>query len=500
MSLHAATYYADSQHGRDSHAGTSPAAAWRSLIKINQTTFQPGDSLLLKSGSPWTGQLWPKGSGREGQPITLGKYGDGPKPAIHGAGEVEDTLLLENQEYWEVRDLEITNRASKPAVRRGVHVAGKNAGELHHIYLRSLTVHNVSGIDDSKENGGIIYTSDGKLKPTRFVDLRLEDNHVFHTDRNGISGWSTHWGRSNWYPSLGVVVRNNRLEDIGGDGIMIVATDGALIEHNVVAHANQRSEGYNIAIWSWSTDNTTIQFNEAYGTRSERDGEGFDSDWNSRNTLIQYNYSHHNEGGFLLICDSGEAGPESIGNIGTIVRYNISQNDRNRGINLAGPIQNTQIYNNTIYVGKSQNADILLYSDWDGWPQDTYVFNNIFYVEGAGQISYGTSRDKSSGHHSAAPGIGQSAGSLFDSNIYFGTPPPDDPHTLISDPKLAKPGSGQTGRNSVAGYSLLRGSPAINSGRNLDKQRDFFGTDVPSCAGVDRGAIESASCRMVVGK
>jgi len=28
------------------------------------------------------------------------------------------------------------------------------------------------------------------------------------------------------------------------------------------------------------------------------DGEGFDSDWNSRNTVIQYNYSHDNDGAF----------------------------------------------------------------------------------------------------------------------------------------------------------------------------------------------------------
>lgn len=46
-------------------------------------------------------------------------------------------------------------------------------------------------------------------------------------------------------------MRGNLLEDNGGDGIMIAVTDGALIEHDVVAHANQRSEGYNnIAIWS----------------------------------------------------------------------------------------------------------------------------------------------------------------------------------------------------------------------------------------------------------
>jgi hypothetical protein len=488
LSLQAATYYVDSQKGNDSNPGISPAKPWKSLKKVNLTTFQPGDALLLKSGATWTGQLWPKGSGRAGAQITLGKYGDGPNPIIDGEGKVEDTVLLRNQEYWEIADLEITNRNSDPAVRRGVHVAGENIGELHHIYLRSLTVHDVSGIDSSKENGGILYTADGKSRPTRFLDLRIENNHVFHTDRNGISGWSSHWPRSSWYPSLGVVVRGNHLEDIGGDGIMIAVTDGALIEHNVVARANQRSAGYNIAIWSWSADNTTIQFNEASQTRSEHDGEGFDSDWNSRNTLIQYNYSHDNEGGFLLICNNGQTGPENLGNINTIARYNISQNDHNRGINLAGPIENTHIYNNTIYVGKEQQADVLLFSDWYGWPRDTSISNNIFYVEGKGQISYASFRDKSSGHHTTAPGLGKSAGNIFDSNLYFGIPAADEAHPLASDPLFTRPGSGP------AGYQLLPDSPAIDSGKPLDGQHDFFGTTLPRCAGVDRGAAEFSAC------
>lgn len=489
------TYYVDSTSGDDSGAGTSPAMAWKSLTKINQTVFQPGDALLLKSGSTWTGQLWPKGSGRATLPIGLGKYGDGPKPVIDGAGRVEDAVLLKNQQYWEVSDLEITNHGDVPAVRRGVHIAAENYGDLHHIYLRSLTVHDVNGRDDSKENGGIIYTSVGKTKPSRFVDLRIEENHVYHVDRNGISGWSTHWPRSAWNPSLGVVVRNNKLEDIGGDGIMIAVTDGALIEHNVVGHANQRSDGYNIAIWSWSADNTIIQFNEAFGTRGERDGEGFDSDWNSLNTVIQYNYSHDNEGGFLLICDDGKAGAENIGNIGTIVRYNISQNDHNRGVNLAGPIKNTQIYNNTIYVGKDLKADPLLFTNWYGWPRDTSVFNNIFYAGGAGQISYGTHRDHGTGHHASAPGTGKSTGNLFDANLYFGNAAPAaDAHALTADPKLVRPGSGTQGRASLNGYALQVGSPAINSGKPGEDKRDFFGTVVPSCGGVDRGAVESADC------
>ncbi|MGE5138223.1 MAG: hypothetical protein ACM3JD_02070, partial [Rudaea sp.] len=70
-----ATYYIDSASGRDANPGTSPSRAWRSLSRVNSTTFQPGDRILLRAGSTWTGQLWPKGSGTAGRPIAIDRYG-----------------------------------------------------------------------------------------------------------------------------------------------------------------------------------------------------------------------------------------------------------------------------------------------------------------------------------------------------------------------------------------------------------------------------------------
>jgi hypothetical protein len=277
-----------------------------------------------------------------------------------------------------------------------------------------------------------------------------------------------------------------------------VATDGAVVEFNVVAHASQRSQDYNVGIWPWSADNTVVQFNEVYGTRGQHDAEGFDSDWNSRNTIIQYNYSHDNEGGFLLICNEGSQSPQvSVGNTGTIVRYNISQNDHHRGIKLSGPVKNTLIYNNTIYVGKGENVDVVLHTDWTGWATDTYFYNNIFYVEGTARFSYGVSGN-ADGSYVTAPGPGKSTNNTYDYNVYYGVPAADDPHFLISNPQMIEPGHGGTGRLTVSGYGLRTSSPAIDSGRRIESSGgwDFFGNPVPSCGGVgvDRGAIEAVNC------
>ena len=491
------TYYVDSRSGNDASAGTSPDKAWRTLDKVNATTFRPGDRVLLRSSSVWRGQLWPKGSGAEGRPIRLGMYGEGVKPVINGDGLVEDAVLLKNQEHWEIENLEVTNTGATRAIRRGVHIALENFGEAHHVYLRSLTIHDVNGVDAPKSNGGINYTTTWDSKPSRFVDLRIEDNEIYHVDRSGIFGWSEEWMRSKWYPSLGVVVRGNQLHDIGADGIVVVATDGALVEHNVVGHASQRSEDYNVAIWAWSADNTIIQFNEAYGTKGQRDGEGFDSDWNSRNTVIQYNYSHDNDGGFLLVCNEGGHDPgENAGNTGTIIRYNVSRNDRTRGITFAGPVKNTLIYNNTIYTGPDRAVDLLLFADWNGWPEDSHFYNNIFYTAGPAQFSHGVSRAPD-GAYTTSAGLGPSRNNVFESNLYYGVKPPSgDARAIAADPMLVDPNRAGMGRFSLSGFHLQPTSPARSSGRRVENSggRDFWGNVVPSCNKTDRGASQSDEC------
>ena len=69
--------------------------------------------------------------------------------------------------------------------------------------------------------------------------------------------------------------------------------------------------------------------------KGQKDGQAFDSDGFCRNTVFQYNYSHDNDGGFMLIC-----GRE---NVGTTIRYNISQNDQTRLFHFYDLINNSML-------------------------------------------------------------------------------------------------------------------------------------------------------------
>ncbi len=419
LSCQAATYYVDSARGSDAATGTAPAAAWQSLAKVNASGFQPGDRILFKSGAVWQGQLVPPSSGSEAAPIVIDRYGDGARPRIDGGGAVEDTLRLYNVQYIEVRNLELTNQGAAAGVRRGVHIFLDNFGTGKHIVVAGLYVHDVNGSNRVKDNGGIIFRTNGNRTPSRFDGLTIEGNIVWKVDRSAIAAQSYHWTRRHWFPSLHVAIRDNFVEDIGGDGIVPWATDGVLVEHNIARDCNRRARSFNAGIWPWSADNSVFQLNEASLTRNTQDGEGFDSDYNSRNTLFQYNYSHDNEGGFLLICTPVQRNPlDNLGNDGTVVRHNISRNDRTRIFNLSGA-DNTTVRDNAIYVGRGLDVQVLLVSNWQGWSKGAVFAGNSFYVDGVARYGHEVKRFED-GTYAIEPGWGGATGIIFEGNRYSG--------------------------------------------------------------------------------
>ncbi len=186
----AAIYHVDGTHGSDDNTGETEQSAWRSLAKLDRIEFQPGDRILLKAGSSFSGRFHPKGSGAGGQPIVGDRFGDGPNPVMAGEGKVENTIHLHNQHHWEIRNLVVTNTDGRGwddegrAIRRAIHVTAEDAGDIPHIHLENLDIREVRGMyrfDGNETNGGIICQVTGKSKQTRFVDLRIE-GCTFHSN------------------------------------------------------------------------------------------------------------------------------------------------------------------------------------------------------------------------------------------------------------------------------------------------------------------------------
>jgi dienelactone hydrolase/formylglycine-generating enzyme required for sulfatase activity len=82
----AATYYVSHSSGNDDWDGASAShgagsGPWKTLKRASRV-YVPGDTLLLERGSVWNECLRPLGEGTSTQPITIGVYGEGPKPVI----------------------------------------------------------------------------------------------------------------------------------------------------------------------------------------------------------------------------------------------------------------------------------------------------------------------------------------------------------------------------------------------------------------------------------
>ncbi|MGW0935697.1 RICIN domain-containing protein [Streptomyces sp. NPDC002666] len=465
------------------------AAPWNALAPVNSHTFQPGDSILLKRGSTCTGQtLFPKGSGAAGAPVVVDAYGTGAKPALAGAGQVTDVVRLADQQYWEIRNLDISNKGAAAATRRGVHVTRTDSGTGTYYRLSGLDVHDVNGNQTKKDDdasAGIFFEVLGNTTPTKFDDVVLSGNTVRAVDRYGIHFW-TRWmqrpelANANcgttcgaWTPQTRVVIRGNTVTDIGGDAIVPHHTDGALLEYNKVDGFREREPAHCAAgLWGWNTQDTLYQFNEVSGGKSTCDGQGLDLDEGNIRTIYQYNYSHDNEGGFILLCNGG--GSTTADNI---VRYNISQNDGGQLFDMVcAKTTNTQIYNNTFYLSKP--VEIISNSNGSTAANATFT-NNIFHV---------TTADAS---YVNAAGLG------YNANVFYGTHPagePADANKVTTDPKLTAPGTA-TSRTDADGYRLQAGSSALANGAVVANAgaRDYFGGPVAAGCVPDRGAHQSST-------
>jgi parallel beta-helix repeat protein len=310
------------------------------------------------------------------------------------------------------------------------------------------------------------------MRGSRFDDLIIEHCHVERTDRNGICQRG-HGGPR----STRIIIRNNRLENIGGDGIKLWGTNGGLIEHNTVRNARARCQDHAAGIWPFDSDDTTIQFNTVSHTRGTLDGQSFDSDYHCRRTLIQYNVSHNNEGGFLLVCAPGRAPNQD-----TIVRYNISVHDgvnTARVIHFGGGSDRTLIHNNTFILGPNQQLPMLLFTDWDGGKARNARFsNNLVIVERGGIAKYD---------------FGPSTGTLLENNLFVGrheglpqgiTAVPSAP-PIASKPIPSENPDWLQALRPLPNRDFPRGKIIENPGT-----RDFFGTPLPPGKPLAIGAAE----------
>jgi len=470
-STYANTYYLSNVTGSDQNSGLDTEHPWKSLAKIGGVALRPGDQVLLKSGSVWENEcLVLSAHGDEKNPIKVTSYGKGALPVIAGNSVALSTVVIDNPSYLEISNLEITNiDNTHKKLLRGITFHALNSGKLAQVTVKNLYVHDITGPvanyhdeDTShKSYGGIVFLIEGNAVRTWWDELLVEGCKVTDANAIGITFVSP-WAKGHrmndeatWAPSTHVVIRGNTIMRSARNGLIIRACVNPIIEHNLFKECAIQGSGN--ACFSFDCDGALFQYNESCFTKfnpGDVDSAGYDSDWNCRGSIFQFNYSHDNDYGFILVCCMGKGF-----NDGTIVRYNISQNDNGVLVRFSGTVTNTYVYNNTLYAKSDMTnprtagdlPKIFYFKSWNGWAKNTFIFNNLIY----------NTSEKSIYDN------GGSTGTHFSHNLYWGYHPKSEPNEdvkFIADPKVGAVGAAEAGWNAPCKVFSIGSDSAASSG------------------------------------
>ncbi|MAF08948.1 hypothetical protein CMK11_00720 [Candidatus Poribacteria bacterium] len=407
----ATRYYVYAASEADLSNGAEPMHDSGHLAILGLLRLRPGDALLFRAGDVFRGGIhFSALRGETDAPITIGRFGDGPRPVLDGAGAFA-AVWLENPSHIVVEGLEITNAAGN----YGVYLEGRDAGRLSGITIQDVDVHDVFAAGNElaisehygsighvyKYMGGIHACIKAGSEPTWWDGFTVRRSHVHDLASCGISMDSAYRfhraaeeGRDT-YPSVGVVIEDNIIDGIGKDGAIIKEVDGAVIQHNRVSRTGLVSTSN--GLWYYDSRRSVIRRNEGVDCRAPmgNDGGPFSIDNDCRDCEIVENYSHDNEGpGFMLFGRWGTGR-------GCVARGNVSYNDNGAdpsrpsyatdkggwgSCTVIGPGSEMLVEDNRLVAGLDTKR-VLAHHDWEGSPVEVVYRGNRFC--GAGRADMG---------------------------------------------------------------------------------------------------------------
>ncbi len=417
-------YFVSASLGDDNNDGRSMSSPWATLPRVNEAKFVAGDTVYFKAGDIFAGQLLVDESGMAGQPIHFTAYGEGDTPVIDGSagsgGSELAAILMINQDHIEISHLTIRNfRKQTKANIADMDAYGilvKNTGKrilsgfnFHHLTVEEIyPIKARASFNKTSVTGIRFETKPAKNKrlAVNTRDIYIHDNFIRHTARFGIAlrhRPSRVDGVTNTELDYDVNVRiiNNRCEDTGGSCVLMNGTWQGLLEGNTFIRSGAMVEpslsvNRGSGAWFFRSKHIVAQYNSAYGSRGHNDSAGMHVDYANENILVQYNFSHDNEG----------YGTEILGkNKNIIWRFNISAGDGTRRTNVERPeggkskfpgktifvsdfsvpkrIQSREvfIYNNSYLITSGSDPQI----EFNG--EQVQLYNNLFVVETGARLA-----------------------------------------------------------------------------------------------------------------
>jgi hypothetical protein len=404
-----AIYYVDQTGGDDSKAGTAVGTAWKTISKVNGSSFSADDQVLFKKGEVWRETLTVSSSGTSGHPVIFSTYGSGASPIINGS-DLVTTWADDTGNRWKATVTTEPKIVMFNGVR-GTHVASEAACDADkkwywaaNVLYTFGTVNPNTTYPSQIEAGARDYSLVLSLKSyLTFTGITIcQSNHsaiwfqgASHVTLDGLTLTNNFYHGNNNYHAGGqnsqyLIVRNCTLTYNGGDGFTINdngvtdAMSHVLIEKNIVHHNGWNNDESDYAKWCagikiYGSNNNDgiIQDNEVYSNYagSTASGMGIWVDTWGTGAIVRRNKVHDNALRGIMIEITG----------GAEVSYNLSYNNVDAGIALMSytttppVVSGNHVYNNTSY-GNGIGIQLYAFYNSAGMIINNLVKNNICWA------------------------------------------------------------------------------------------------------------------------
>lgn len=255
----AATYYV-SANGSDSNPGTSSSSPWRTVAKVDNTRFAPGDNVLFAGGQTFgDSTLMPLTSGTASAPITFSSYGSGRATISNSNGAV----WFAGASYLSFDNLDLTTGGASSNVFAGSGSAGSN-----HIVLRDSVVRDGAGL-------GLISPSAGDsawtIENNTFRNLGdsglivfgsnvvIRGNTISHV---GVNSAITYGKHGIYAKGPDMTIANNDISDVTNGQAVSIRFHGARVYGN-----NIHDTAYAFAFFDYDTAPAPQGTSYIYGNR-----------------------------------------------------------------------------------------------------------------------------------------------------------------------------------------------------------------------------------------
>jgi len=484
-------YYVDASNGTDTNDGLKESSAWKTLKKVEKSSFLPGDFILFNRGEVWNEQIEFSSSGSEGNPITIGAYGTGTKPKFtyslpvtgwsSEGGGVYSKFINAREGIFE--DGQMIPKASDKFCADGswYYYGGRtyykptSGVPENHVLMRCISYYlikldnksyiNIEDIQMTYSGGGIHVFGGSHI-------------NIRNCTITNIFGLAIQLKNTEGYCSA----TGNTITNVI-DGIYLVGNPGNhhILSNNIISHCNYEEynerDGHGIGLQN--TNNNIIKNNTISFCRMAPIGLWVEAGKSGNNNVISYNRISNNKKaysasyyGTAISITSQEGGVTS----GNKVYYNIIENC-NVGIKLSrNSFPGNLVYNNTFFncvegLKLSRGAD-----------------NNIF----TNNILFGTEKLHINSQHND---VGDN--NKFDANCYYpdipngfkyrGNTLPNfaawkrktgsDVNSFVSDPLFVD----------TVNFILKPESPCIDSGVNAQLLKDINSGSVFQLKAVPKG-------------